>query len=471
MSFFLVVVLICGAIGVDYINENALFNRNKVILKTDNVKITVPMMQYFFYDTVYKNAEYYATYQGLDPDKPLRKQQYLGTKDMTWFDYLMDDYLEEAQVMISYAEEAIRNGITLNENDLRKVEYELKKIKDQAEGEGQSLKEYIRFKYGKGVTKEIIKEAIELRTLAYKRLYQYNSQFEFTDEQIENRFSFRKDKYLYVDYKEYTFETEGASKSEKELAEELAQVKDHVEFNTWLILYHAKKLGYDDPGKLPEDKGKEINKKVENTLRDGTLFDYKKYEDESSIIHWLFEGALTENARKPGDSIVRPGPRAGTWTVYYVVKSPYRDESETRDVRYLFFGNDVFGGKENAYNAAVKAYNEWKKEDDQSEDKFMEYELLYNDFSYRPARNVKKGQYVKELDSWMFAFNRKPGDSTLMQIENEGTYVFFYVGKGKPSWQADIISELIEIKMEEINQNKTEEFTITIVKKNIDLIP
>lgn len=466
LSFLLIVILISSAIGVDYIKETGYFNRKKAILETDNFQITVPMMQYYFYSVVYENVEFYVNNYGLDPNKPLREQKVQDT-NQTWFDFFMQDYLSEAKLMISYAEEAARNGIKLTDKDKTKVDKELQQLKDKAKEDKRTFKEYIKDRFGKGVLKSDIVKAIELRTLAYKRLHQINSQFEFTEEQIVDRFGHRKDEYLFVDFKQYTFETEGQEKTEEELAEELAAVDSSAQFDTWLVLYLSKKLGVDDPGKLTKEQAKKINDTVADAYYKERKFNYN---DKTGFTDWAFKDALTDNAKKPGDSIVVPGEREGTFTVYYIVKSPYRDESETRDIRYLFFSTKDFGGKQEAYNYANKIYNEWKKESDKSEERFTDYEQIHNDFTYKPSRNIRNGQYAKEFNDWMFHETRKHGDTTLISLD-EGSYIVFYVGKGKPAWQAGLIEELIEVKMQEINQNKPDEYKVVVNNKYIKNIP
>ncbi|MBO7342367.1 MAG: hypothetical protein J6U87_06760, partial [Clostridia bacterium] len=212
------------------LNSRGVFLRNKIIVKSDNYEITVPMMSYMVY-TEYQ--EWVNNYQdsgymqfikgeggdGLNTSLPLREQNYSKKTDettgvtttVTWFDYFADRAASSVEQILVLCEQAHRLGITLDDEKIKEIDGAMQTLDLYAAYNGYTTAGYIAAMYGRGVSKKDVRAMTEMIELATKMTSVKNEEFEngATDVRIENYYNENKKEIdIYVDFISYTFETE-----------------------------------------------------------------------------------------------------------------------------------------------------------------------------------------------------------------------------------------------------------------------
>ncbi len=209
------------------------FNRMRVVMKTDNFKVTAPMMAYTIY-TTYQNEV--ASYEEmsknwgvtiqipagtggdkLDTNKSLRDQIYATTdKDtklpldtpQTWFDHYASRSMEDVKKMLVVCEAAKAAGVKLDDGEKESIDMAIDYLGTYATYYGYTTNGYLAAMYGEGVNKRDVRKMMEISALAdkYNKLRSEEFTAGVTDEQVQAEYDGNVAKYdVFVDYITYTF--------------------------------------------------------------------------------------------------------------------------------------------------------------------------------------------------------------------------------------------------------------------------
>lgn len=146
ITLILVIVLVmsafvgCDSFDVDKDEKEKESDKN-VLIETENYKITSAMAAYVYKDICYSSMEQYG------------------------FDSFIADYEEVTEYLeevVLFCEEAKKAGIELSEDHLVDIEVQLHRRTEICDSMGKTLEEA----YGKGVTKDVIREVMKLERLA-----------------------------------------------------------------------------------------------------------------------------------------------------------------------------------------------------------------------------------------------------------------------------------------------------------------
>lgn len=120
------------------------------------------MMSYFFYEEYrnFVNKNYDSIDDmGLSSNKSLKKQKsYYG--DGTWYDHFMTAATEKVKQKVALAEAAKSAGMSLGEEENAEIDRTLERKQNAADGRSESLREYLAFMYGRGVTEKTCATAL-----------------------------------------------------------------------------------------------------------------------------------------------------------------------------------------------------------------------------------------------------------------------------------------------------------------------
>ena len=97
---------------------------------------------------------------------------------------------------------AIKEGISLDEEDNAKIEDNLKSIDSIAAENSKTFDEYMAQFMGEGMTRDRIKTALELSRLGYKYYLKLYNTPQYTDADIEAAYNSSNGEYSLVDYNE-----------------------------------------------------------------------------------------------------------------------------------------------------------------------------------------------------------------------------------------------------------------------------
>ena len=200
--------------------------RIRTAMSSDNYRVSGNMMKYYFqttYQNFATNYESYMTYLSLDTSKPLKAQiigdtstnanaldvsivgsQYEGK---TWFDYFMEQTQSEVRTMLYYCEEANKNGVELDEEDMHVIDHTIDDIRTTAASYGYTLNAYIANAYGKGISETDVRAAMELSSLSSKVMTKISQTLNdaIGADRIDSEYNENKSNFDLVDYTYYTF--------------------------------------------------------------------------------------------------------------------------------------------------------------------------------------------------------------------------------------------------------------------------
>ena len=206
-----------------------------------------------------------------------------------------------------------------------------------------------------------------------------------------------------------------------------------------------------------------IDSAVENSVVNNA-----SYNESAEYSKWLFEDGRKENDVKTikADS--------GNVSVYFVTEPAHLDESETKNVRHILYSFDDYETKEEC-KAAADAILEQFKKDGGGEEAFADLANRYSSDTGSAMNgglyeNVAEGQMVEEFEDWIFDEDRKAGDTDVIET-SYGYHVMYYVGNGRPAWEATVYSELVSDKYSDLAEDYTADYKVNVDTKKLNNIP
>ena len=290
-------------------------NISKVeVLRTENFSVSAAMLTYSLYDTYYYYLNYFGEdmmklYFGIDPSISLSKQYSDQEKGITWFDVFKTEALDGFCNALALCEAAKAAGVDLSEIDKKYIQSEIDEIETLAEKDGMTLKKYIENIYGKGVTEEDIKKALELYRLANKMRYKDYNGIKVTDSEIQAVVDKEGDTYLIRDfiYFELTLSNDNAKNEKiKEYANKIKDAKTEEEFRALVDEFIKSEYCVN-----LESNKKVLSQTVQNNVPE---------DDKNELDRWSFASGTVK-----GSTYINEGK--SSWTVYMAVSEAALDES------------------------------------------------------------------------------------------------------------------------------------------------
>lgn len=443
----LCVIITAVSIGVvKYREESGFELHNTVALQSKNYKISNAELSYFFksaYDDFKSNHSQSLGAMGLDVNAKLKDQKctYYDGYD-TWYDYFLSEAQKRVEKNVSYAEAAKEMGMELSDDEKSKIDSSISSMEQTAKNDDKTLDEYIAENYGKGVKSDDIRAAMELSLLANKYYEDYDSKTSYTDKQIIDYYNKSPEKYNVVDLKKYeipadtndtdsTDEAEENAMSAKAAADKIASAKNEAQFNSLLKAYLTDY--YKNKGSVKTDK--QLNSIISSTLQTG--FEYNK---STEVTKWAFD-----KSRKVGDTTVIEDGDNDCYIVYILIKTQYKQNYLTKNVRHMLFTSDTYGSQSDALTAAQDMIDEINHQSDKQA-AFIERAKKYSEDAGSAKNgglyeNVKKGETVDSFDEWCYYSGRKKGDMAVI-FTTYGYHAMYFVGNGVPAWQVNVIDAM-----------------------------
>ena len=437
----LAAALVIGLTVFNRLTDTGYFLRSQTAAESENFEVDGAMMTYFFHSN-YQSYASYASYLGIDTSVSLKAQEcslYSSSESgytYTWFDYfasLSQSYVNE---LLALCEAAKANGVSLDQADYDSIDASIASLTAVAESYGYTINQYLITAFGAGINTKDVKNCMELTALAAKYSTDFTASLSYSDEQLEAYYDANKASFEGVDVIAITIpantyqETDAdgnpvgdatsASKTAQEKAEALAVSASADEFNAGI-----RDFLLNDRGNPEENVDAMVEQCYSVHVTASAL---------SSAAEWAFSA-------KVGDTYVSGGAGASQYTVYYLAKTAYRDDTPGRNIRHILFTNTTY-----ADDAKVnEVYAEWEAAGF-TEAKFLELNNLYNEDGSITSgglyENVQPGQMVTEFNDWMFDDSRKTGDHGIVET-TYGWHIMYYVGEGeRAAWQTEAVAAL-----------------------------
>lgn len=438
---------------------------DNIAVKSENYKISLPIMTYLFTYNYQSYLSYYGTYMsyyGFDSSKSLKEQYYDETNNQTWFDYFMSmtkDYIQQTLVL---AEAAKADGIELDDSDLENIKTSMTQLESNASEQSMTADEYVSKFYGDGVSEKDIEECLKLTALAQKYYNKVYDGFKYTDDDYEKYYQDNKTSYQYADFLKYTFtvpadstsssdssetsessEHKEAAEKAKAYAEALSQCKTEKEFKAYVEKYLKQNpdlvtTNSSSTSESSAEESKMTDEEIQtaiNNVVDSTTSKKYSYEVTSDVGKWVFD-----DSRKSLDTTVIENSD-GSCTAVMLIKPAYRDESVLKNVRHILLTSDTYGSDDAAKAKADEVYKEWK-DGDATEESFGELANKYSSDGGSNSKgglyeNVTEGQMVTEFNDWCFDSSRKPGDTDIVKTKF-GYHIMYFVGDGGTAWKVAV---------------------------------
>lgn len=451
-----------------------LFNSNFIYSSTTAVKVggesySPAQVSYYYanqYMTFVNNYGSYASLFGLDTTNGMSgldsQECTMLEEGGTWKDYFLQSatsMLEQYTALTKYAEE---NGIELTAEEIQEIDDQLDSLEQSVTAYGYTnLGVYFSTNYGKGVTRNVVREETIRTALATKAYNAYSDSLEYTDAELEEYYTGLEGASDIFDYAYYTVyaETETVTDEEGNETQEandetMAAAKASAE--AILAAYEADKENTDAVAKL--------DAAIATAGIEGTATQASPTAGSSlssAYKEWMMD------ARTAGDATVAENTGA---SAYYVVVFLDRDDNsyKTVNVRHILIkaeadenGEYTDEAKQAAKAKIEEIYDEFKS-GDMTEDSFATLANLYSEDSGSNTNGglyeaVYKNEMVEEFNDFCFAEGRKAGDTGIVYGESSGYagyHLVYYSGEGEI--YSNVIarnalsSEALEAWMEEL---------------------
>lgn len=410
------------------------------------------------YNTYY---EYFGgSYVPFDTGKSLDKQMY--SEEQSWADYIEESAKTAVVDVKSLALAAKEADFTLSEDGQTYVENQMLTYELYAEASKISVDRYLAISYGLGVNEDLMRDMLSEYQLAMEYdAYIYDS-FSYTDEEKEAYYQNEvKNDYTYVDVRLMAFVTAEADEDTEEVTLEQAkeQADAFAEVATTEAKFSEKALEIlKERAKAAAEAGKE--EEAVNAVTDNTEFletSLKNIETvDSNLLTWV-----TDEARTEGDvAVVEMDDEAGYYVVY-MIKTAYRQEYNTKDVRQIYVA---------AEDTTEEAMAEAKKQAEELLEQWKNgaaNEATFEELAKKESDLADDGGLAEEvvksddaIGEWLFDEARVEGDTAVLEGDG-GYHVIYYKGDNAPLWLIQVDSAMRSADYNKMFDEIAAKYTVT----------
>ncbi len=455
-----------------------------VIGHSDTLEIPVLYLKYFFADSYQTFCSEYSHELSdyLDTSIPLHDQKPTAegfTEYDTWYDYFLKIAKSSLEYYISLYEQAVKNGISLSQDETDSIYAELDSYKEDADGYGMTFEEYMdeRFGLGDGATYELMAEFLKMCQLGNKYGKSNYNSTEFSDDEIEKVFQENKYDYLVADYKLLSIYpdcdiSDSDEKTEQAKAEAQQLARDFIE--------HVKS----------GDSFIEAYKKI---YPNKTSSQYAKFEADCLVTdesyYYYIDGVeknteealwLYDESRSVGD-IEMFTDSNGRIKVVQAEKLPYRKDFLIPNIRicYISLQDGVYDEK-----SGEELCKQLVEKVSGTDDKEHQMKALVEEYSYDTSTKGNGGLVENivptysslpvDVASWCYEDGRAVGDVTYMQYQyasiTTGYFVVYLDSYGMPYWKYLTLTYMKSKRMNELIELWIDDLTMEYNESMLDYL-
>lgn len=402
----------------------------KTVLKGKTHTVNEAMMTYYTYcvsreyiaQVKNNNGVRYLEGIGLDENISLRKQKSCYD-DKTWFEYFYESAVKAAKEYLFYSEKA-ENTQGYNESVfIEKAEQEILSLKDISKKQGKDFSTYLKSEYGKNISEKDIKNALILKAEAEWYLENIEQISAFSDEEIEKYVALNADKFLMVDYRYFTVN----SNNDFSFDEVKSVVND--------LVNSIEKIGFD----------KAINNYTSShkTSQPYTVKEYR-YDDSTPVSDWLFDKSTAKNDVKIFET-------KASCTIVQKTSEIYRMDYPSANLKVAMIDTSKIDEK-NSIIKDVENLNAELAKEKVLDNVTFEKIIKKHGFKTENKNYVLKGDFdYIGFDDWCFSNERKAGD--FMTFGSNETFCFvMYSSIGDECWKVQARQWLREETEKELKE-------------------
>ncbi|MBO5859933.1 MAG: hypothetical protein J6R20_09190 [Clostridia bacterium] len=334
---------------------------------------------------------------GFDYNLAPDNQDYPGSKEdgYTWADKFNDDTIKDLQFYYAAFEGASTNGIALTENQFQSLIYQYEYVNTYAEGKNQTVEQYLSERSGEHITYEMYAtyEIMRYYAAAYQEddLEKYKAnvtqgQIDDFYKEYEKELTLVKARIYPIESYEYDEAELQTLKTEYDFLNYATQKTNQAGYNASIVT----RCWWVDYSAIANTYGPDVA---------DWIFIEKRTPGEIGLVQGAIFPCLVYIETPPFISTSRQV------VIYEAINNYGADEAEieknkgfAQEIQQEFLDNG--GNKE----AALK--------------------LVEDDIAYNKA--VSTSDYGYNINVWLFAADRKPGDYTIINTE-EASYFIYYL--------------------------------------------
>ncbi len=454
-------VVLISAIVLAVVAKSGVIRRNTVVMEIGEEKVNAIEFNYHYYTALndfYSQNYSYLNYLGFDATSSLKSQPCYFDTGITWHDYFVNMAESYATEVYLLSAAAISENFEMTQESKDSLEETVAELTATAESNKMSVNEYLSSVYGKNMTLESFREYATRRLLAADYYEKYVDALEYSDEDISKHYEDNKNKYDRVDYYAYKVKANADSgKTEEQIANEIKGASSDKD----AFLAAVKAIEGD-------------TFKAETYLREDSSY---ISEDETS--EWLFDASRVSGDVTIISSTTGEGEAAKTsYTVVFFLERA-REDYKLATMRHILIKSEDTKKDDSATVedlAKVEAEDLLKKwqEGAKTQDSFTALVAENTDDTASAEtgglyENFAQGDMVSEIEDWIWADGRTPGDCEIVKT-TYGYHLVYFVEYGEAKWKSDIISEFKDEDYGEYLDNLKENTSIVFNDNNLSLI-
>lgn len=416
--------------------NSGMIQRNRTAVVIDGEKYTAADVSYYYFNA-YQSfmSSGYGSYF-IDSTQPLSGQGYFGSTEMTWADYFKDEAVNSMKLVHAAAKAAKAENMSLGEEEKEQIAASIDYMKEQAEENNYTYKNYLTAVFGSYMTPAVFEEHLELTTLANMYTSAHYDSLEYTDDEILAYYEANKNNFDTVDGAYVAISGKPEAKKDEEgntieaTEEEKAAALDEAKKTADTLL-----AGYNAGDDL-----KALAEALKATYTGDTELTY----GDTVALNWMFSEKRVE-----GDTEILLDKDTSTYYVL-IFNSREREEALDYNVRHILVTEknlDLAEGEkaeEGAVELAAQAIlDEW----DGTEEGFAALAEKYTQDAGSVANgglyeNVNKGDMVAEFNDWCYAEGRKTGDVEIVE-SSYGYHIMYFVSYGTTEYWHNACSKAL----------------------------
>lgn len=474
LAIVLAVVIVAG-IGWKLVDSFGLVEKATTAVKVGNEKVSSAEFAYY-YAAQYNQMSYMANYysqQGMNlgfdttiaPDDPSNTTTDADGNTITWDKYFLDAAVDQAQFVEAYYGEAVKNGVTLSEDEQKEINETVEEYRTSAAENNFSINAYLKMNFGAGFNEKLFKEQLEKETIAQNYYNDQQSAFTagITDDEIAKEYKENAKNYDYANVRYYSFGYTALTAKEGETEDELKarQTEANKETLAKAKEVYAKVTDVDsfvEAVKAYKNEGSDTPSDTDVTVtKNHITYSSAKTSLTEKGADWLFDAA-----RKAGDKTLVEDDN-GAYIIICVKPSYNSNSVSVRHCLVEFEAEDennvTDAEKEAAYKKAKELYDGWLA-GDKTEDSFK---TLATENSADTGSTENGGlyenirisdNYVASFIDWSFDDARKAGDSGIIETEY-GYHIMYFVSDNTDDvdWKNTIRTEKGDAAFDEYHEN------------------
>lgn len=431
-----------------------------IIATYEDWQFTVGTFKYFFmdaYSTFVSNYYYYLSYYGLDTSAPLHDQVFDSDTGKTWYEYFLDSGKSSFEQYAKFAIKAKAEDMSLSESEIADIEDYLDGIEETASGYDMTFEEYMSDYMGEGMTKDVMRVAVQLSQLGYLYYQKVYDSYTYTAEQIQAEYEKNLKDYAICDYETVTIKAD-YDDSDDEAAVAAAKADATEKADKFVTLLKAGKTFAEAYAEIypaaAADETTAATTENADTAESTDTSDAESAGDTTAAADnatdenkYLTTGAtyssldsysfIYDEGTKVGDIKTSTDDSKGDVTIVRVVTLPYKDTTKTINVRHILLDSSAYDTEE----AALAKAEELLKQLKASDDPLTLFKSLVTEYSSDTGSSsngglyekVAPGKMVDEFDAWCFEDGRKVGDMDIVKT-TYGYHIMFFDGFNEEVW-------------------------------------